>query len=104
MLSANRYVTRNGTFDPYYVSLQVRSAINHPKGCLEPGIPLEGASEQGDRVFKAVSELDLSDVIGHVRGGPERFTDTAADLTKFLPHVSSGYITYVGDPSRSQQR
>jgi hypothetical protein len=40
MLSANRYVTRNGTFDPYHVSLQVRSAINHPKGCLEPEIPL----------------------------------------------------------------
>jgi hypothetical protein len=36
--------------------------------------------------------------------GTERFTETPADLAKFLPHVSIGYIAYDGDPSRSQQR
>jgi hypothetical protein len=30
--------------------------------------------------------------------GPARFTETPADVAKFLPHVSIGYITYDGDP------
>ena len=30
--------------------------------------------------------------------GPERFTETSADVAKCLPHVSIGYIAYDGDP------
>jgi hypothetical protein len=31
--------------------------------------------------------------------GPERFTETTADVADWLPHVSIGYITYDGDPA-----
>jgi hypothetical protein len=31
--------------------------------------------------------------------GPERFTETPADVANWLPHVSIGYITYDGDPA-----
>ena len=30
--------------------------------------------------------------------GPERFTETLADMAKWLPHVSIGYINHDGDP------
>jgi hypothetical protein len=31
--------------------------------------------------------------------GPERLTETPADVAKWLPHISIGYITYDGDPA-----